>query len=400
MGGGWRDASVMLENHWYAADDLAGRLGLGAEVRDSLYQTFERWDGKGVPEGVKGERILLAARLVNIADVMEVFHRSGGVDAAVAVGCQRRGTQFDPALVGLVEHDADAIFDGVGEAGSWDAMLAAAPAHDEVLSGERFAAALEAFADYTDVKSAFTLGHSRNVAELAGEAARTWGLLDHEADQVRRAGLVHDLGRLGVSNTIWDKRGPLTPAEVERVRLHPYLGRMLAACAALAPLGEIAIQHHERIDGSGYPRGLRGDALTTAGRVLAAADAYVGKTEPRPHRPALAPGEVAAALRAEVRGGRLDSGAVESVLRSAGHRVRRRREWPAGLTTREVEVLQLLARGLSNKEIAERLVISPKTASNHIEHIYIKIGVSNRARASVFALKHGLMIDTNVVETA
>jgi DNA-binding NarL/FixJ family response regulator len=133
--------------------------------------------------------------------------------------------------------------------------------------------------------------------------------------------------------------------------------------------------------------------LTPAGRVLAAADAYVGKTEPRPHRPPLGADEAATALRAEVRAGRLDGGAVDAVLRSAGHRVRRRREWPANLTSREVEVLRLLARGLSNKEIAERLVISRKTASNHIEHIYAKLGVSNRARASVFALKHGLMAD-------
>jgi HD-GYP domain-containing protein (c-di-GMP phosphodiesterase class II) len=227
-----------------------------------------------------------------------------------------------------------------------------------------------------------------------------FGLDAVEGEQVRRAGLVHDLGRLGVSNAIWDKRGALTPAEEERVRLHPYLsGRMLAGCAGLVPLAEIALQHHERIDGSGYPRGLGGDALTPAGRVLAAADAYVGKTEPRPHRKSLSRDEVAAALRAEVRDGRLDSGAVEAVLRSAGHRVKRRLEWPAGLTAREVEVLRLLARGLSNKEIAEELVISRKTASNHIEHIYMKIGVSNRARASVFALKHGLMSDTAPAET-
>jgi DNA-binding CsgD family transcriptional regulator len=351
--------------------------------------------------GFAENRAIWAYSFLNIADVLEVFHRSDGVASAVVVARQRRGSQFDPALVELVERNADAIFEGLDEASTWDAIIAAAPAGDEVLTDERFSKALEAFADYVDVKSPFTLGHSRKVAELAGEAARVFGLAEDEGEQVRRAGLVHDLGRLGVSNSIWDKPGRLTPAEQERVRLHPYLsGRMLAACPALAPLGEIAIQHHERIDGSGYPRGLRGDALTPSGRVLAAADAYVGKTEARPHRPAASAGEVALALRSEVRAGRLDSGAVESVLRSAGHAVRRRREWPAGLTTREVEVLRLLARGCSNKEIAQRLVISRKTASNHIEHIYAKIGVSNRARASLFAQKHGLMSDTGVVEGA
>jgi DNA-binding CsgD family transcriptional regulator len=202
---------------------------------------------------------------------------------------------------------------------------------------------------------------------------------------------VHDLGRLGVSNAIWDKRGALTPAELERVRLHPYLTeRMLASSEALAPLGAIAVQHHERLDGSGYPRGLSGAAITPAGRILAAADAYHAMTEARPHRDALAPGEAAAELRSGVRRALFDGDAVEAVLGAAGHPARRRREWPGGLTRREVEVLQLLVRGLSNKEIAERLVISRKTASSHVEHIYAKLGVSNRAQASLVAVKHGV----------
>jgi HD-GYP domain-containing protein (c-di-GMP phosphodiesterase class II)/DNA-binding CsgD family transcriptional regulator len=400
LGGGWREASIMIENHWYAADDLAGRLGLGTDLRDSLYQTFERWDGKGVPEGTKGEQILMTARLVGTADVLEVFHRSDGVEAAVAMARDRCGTQFDPALVEVVEQNAVAIFEDLDEAGTWDAVIAVPSARDRVLTGAQFDEALEAIADFTDVKSPYTLGHSRNVAELAGDAALGFGLTVEDAEQVRRAGLVHDLGRLGVSNSVWDKTAPLTPAEQERVRLHPYLGgRMLAASASLAPLGEIALQHHERLDGSGYPRGLRGDSLTPAGRVLAAADAYAGKTEPRPHRPALEPDEAAAVLRADAGAGRLDGGAVEAVLHSAGHPVRRRQDWPAGLTAREVEVLRLLARGLSNKQIAAELVISHKTASSHVEHIYTKIGVSNRARASVFALKHGLMSGPTSLET-
>ena len=208
---------------------------------------------------------------------------------------------------------------------------------------------------------------------------------------MRRAGLVHDLGRLGVSNAIWDKPGGLTPTERERVRLHPYLTeRMLASSGALAPLGAIAVQHHERLDGSGYPRGLSGDALTPSGRVLAAADAYRAMTEPRPHRAALTPAEAAAELRSGVRQALFDGDAADAVLRAAGHASKRRREWPAGLTSREVEVLKLLVRGLSNKEIAEQLVISRRTAGSHVEHIYTKIGVSNRARASLFAMKHGL----------
>jgi HD-GYP domain-containing protein (c-di-GMP phosphodiesterase class II) len=230
------------------------------------------------------------------------------------------------------------------------------------------------------------------VADLAGDAARTLGLPAADATAVRRAGLLHDLGRLGVSNTIWDKGDALTMAEAERVRLHPYLTeRALASSPGLAPLGELAIQHHERLDGSGYPRGLKGEALTPAGRVLAAADMYRAKVEPRPHRPAASAAEGATILRDEVRAGRLDGDAVDAVLRAAGHRVRRRRDSVAGLTPREVEVLRLVALGLSNKQIAHALGISRKTAGNHVEHIYAKTGVSNRAMASLFAARHGLV---------
>jgi DNA-binding CsgD family transcriptional regulator len=203
---------------------------------------------------------------------------------------------------------------------------------------------------------------------------------------------VHDLGRLGVSNAIWDKKGPLGVGEWERVRLHPHLTeRMLHQSVALAPLGAIAAQHRERLDGSGYPRGLSGATISQSARILGAADAYQAMREPRPHRAALSPEDAAAELRSEVKSGRLDAAACEAVLGAAGHRVLRRRGGPAGLTAREVDVLRLAARGLSNKEIALRLVISPKTVANHIEHIYAKIDASTRAAASLFAMQHGLL---------
>jgi DNA-binding CsgD family transcriptional regulator len=217
-------------------------------------------------------------------------------------------------------------------------------------------------------------------------------LPESEATTLWRAALVHDLGRLGVSNAIWDKQGPLTNAEWERVRLHPYLSeRMLARPTALARLGTIAGLHHERMDGSGYPRGLSGSALGPAARLLAAADVYHAMTEPRPHRPPRPPAVATSELRAEAKAGRLDGEAVNAVLEAAGHRVRRRREWPVGLTPREVEVLALVARGSSNKEIARRLSISAKTVGNHVEHIYRKIGVTSRAGAALFATRHGLL---------
>ena len=392
VGGGRRAAREMIENHWLATNDLAGRLGLGAQVREGLYQTFERWDGKGVPAEAKGSEILVPARLVSLADVVEVYHRTGGVEAAVAVARERSGTQFDPALVEVFSSEAPALFRDIDAVTTWPAVIEAEPALGIVLSDEELGSALEAIADFTDLKSPWTIGHSRGVADLAGAATTMSGFWGGAESLVRRAVLVLDLGRLGVSNAIWDKRGTLTAAELERVRLHPYLTeRMLASSGALASVGAIAVQHHERLDGSGYPRGLSGDAIAPVGRILAAADAYHAMTETRPHRGARTAEQAATELRAGVRRALFDGDAVDAVLRAAGHPVRRRREGPAGLTNREIEVLRLLVRGLSNKEIAERLVISRKTAGSHVEHIYSKIGVSNRARASLFAMKHGLM---------
>ena len=284
------------------------------------------------------------------------------------------------------------LFADLDHAATWSAIIDDEPTLEPPLGPDRLDAALAAIGDFIDVKSPYTLGHTRAVTELTVGAAAELAWPADEVTHVRRAALLHDLGRLGVSNAVWDKSGALTAAEAERVRLHPYLtDRMLAGSPALAALGATAAQHHERLDGSGYPRGLRGDAITPAGRLLAAADAYVTKTEPRPHRPALSPAEAASHLRDEVRAGRQDAHSVDALLTAAGHRVGRRREWPAGLTTREVEVLRLLARGLSNRQIAGRLVISHKTVDNHVEHIYTKIGVSNRARASLFAVRQGLV---------
>jgi HD-GYP domain-containing protein (c-di-GMP phosphodiesterase class II) len=166
---------------------------------------------------------------------------------------------------------------------------------------------------------------------------------------------------------------------------------MLSQSDVLAPIAAVAVQHRERLDGSGYPRRLRGAALGRAGRVLGAADAYQAMREPRPHRAARTPADAAAQLRAEVKAGRLDGDAAEAVLGAAGHRVARRPAGAAGMTPREVEVLRLLARGLSNKEIAARLTISPKTVARHAEHIYLKLDVPTRAAAGLFAMQHGLL---------
>jgi HD-GYP domain-containing protein (c-di-GMP phosphodiesterase class II) len=289
---------------------------------------------------------------------------------------------------------------GLDAVAAWEGVIGAEPALAVVLSGQRFDEALGAVADFVDLKSPYTLGHARGVAELAGGAAELLGLSSAEARALRRAALVQGFGRLGVSNSIWDKPGPLGAGEWERVRMHPYLTeRMLSQSAALAPLGVIAAQHRERLDGSGYPRGLSGGAISRPGRILGVADAYQSMREPRPYRPARTAAEAAAELRVEVRAGRLDGDAADAVLAVAGHRVPRRRQGPAGLTAREVEVLRLLARGLSNRQIGQRLVITPKTAGNHVERIYAKIDASNRAAAGLFAVQHGLLPEEEFAAT-
>ena len=389
---GRRELGGMRVGHCSVAGELAVRLGLGEEVRDALQQVFERWDGNGDPGAVGGPEIGMPARLVQFADVVEVFHRTGGVDAALGVARARRGTQFDPGVVDLFcEHHSD-VLAPLDDPESWDPLLFTHPRLGRSLADEDVTAAFEAIADFTDLKSPYTLGHSRAVADLAADAATVLGLPAEQVTAIRAAGLLHDLGRLGISNGIWDKVSPLTASERERIRLAPYLtDRMLSASTSLASLAGIASAHQERLDGSGYPRRLKGDSLAPAARVLAAADVYQAMLEPRPHRPARPAGEAADELRAEARAGRLDGEAVASVLRAAGHPTRKRPERPAGLTPREVEVLALIARGLQSKEIAQRLVITLKTVDHHIGHIYMKIGASNRVTAALFATEHGLL---------
>jgi HD-GYP domain-containing protein (c-di-GMP phosphodiesterase class II) len=390
-----RGAIEAMENtHCLVAGLFAMRLGLGDPVRDALQHVFERWDGKGTPAGLAGEQIALPARIAVIADIVEAFRRLGGLEAAVDVAQRRAGGQFDPALAAHLCANADALLGDLDEATGWDAAIAAEPALARRMSGVELDAALAAIADFADLKSPYTTGHSRGVAERAATAALRAGLEERAAAELRRAGLLHDVGRVGVSNAVWDKRGPLSETEMERVRMHPYLTqRTFSRAPRLARLAEVAAAHHERLDGSGYPRGLSGGALSPEARILAAADAYQAMSEPRPHRPARSTDDAARELRRDVADGRLDADAVDAVLGAAGHRVRRRREGPAGLTQREIEVLVLVARGLSNKQIGERLVVSPRTVGHHVAHIYRKIGCSTRAAASLFAMQHGLLPD-------
>jgi HD-GYP domain-containing protein (c-di-GMP phosphodiesterase class II) len=208
---------------------------------------------------------------------------------------------------------------------------------------------------------------------------------------IRRAAFIHDIGRVAVPARVWGQPGPLTPDDWEKVRLHPYqTERILHRSPFLAVLAEIAGAHHERCDGSGYHRGIAAPGLPAPARFLAAADAYQTKIEPRPHREPLSPEQAAEMLASLVHVGRLDVVAVRAVV-EAGGQPTPQMEGPSGLTAREIDVIRLLARGLQTKQMARELGISIKTADNHIQNVYSKIGVSTRAAAAVFAMQHGLV---------
>ena len=391
-GAGFKQMETFLATHSTLGAQFAERVGFDALVSTAIGQAYEQWDGNGQPRHLRGNQICLPARLVQFAGPAETFARRHGLHAAVAMGHRWRGSRFSPEVVDAFGAHAREILDGIDHAGSWAALLAAEPGLARRVPATGLDDVLVAIADMVDMKSPYLAGHSRGVANLAAEAGRVSGLAGEEVSALRRAGLLHDLGRLGVSSGIWDKPGPLTETELERVRLHPYLtDRVLARIPALRRIREIAARHHERLDGSGYPHGLTAALLTPPDNLLAAADVYHALTEPRPHRPPFDAGHAAGELRDQVRRGLLDGEAANAVLRAAGHRAPARRDWPGGLTGREVEVLRMLARGHPNKQIAQRLAVSPKTVSNHVEHIYAKLGVSSRAAATLFATQHGLM---------
>ena len=394
LAAGSHERDQTISAHCEVAERLACRLGMRDEVALGVTQVYERWDGRGSPGRLRGERIRRSARVVTLAQDVELFHRIDGVEAAIRVTRQRSGTLYDPVVVERFCQDAPRLL-SVLDADAWDAVLKAEPGGRPTLTLAGFEQATRAIADFVDLKSAFTAGHSSGVASLAAAAAVRLGFDESEVTVLRQSAYVHDLGRVGISASIWEKQGPLSGADWERVRLHPYYTeRVLGRPHALAHLSTIAGQHHERLDGSGYFRGIPSTMLSPATRVLAAADVYHAMIERRPHRPAHTPESSATYVQAEARAGRLDADAVDAVLTAAGHRVPAvRREWPSGLSDREVEVLQLVAQGLTNREMAKHLSISKKTVGHHIQHIYNKVGVSTRAAATLFALQHDLLAD-------
>lgn len=388
--------AALAENaagHCEVAQVMADRLRLGPGVREALGCIFERWDGAGAPHHLKHDDLPVAVRIGHLAWDLETFYAVGGLEACVATARKRAGGAFDPEIVNCFCENAQTVLEVLDAPSPWDAALAAEPQPARMVSDAGLETAAGILADFTDLKSTYTREHSRRVADLAARAALQSGLGPQPVTEVRRAGLVHDLGRVTVSAGVWNKRGPLSDAENEKVRLHAYYTeRVLGRTEALGSVGRLAGLHHERLDGSGYHRGMSASGQSQAARLLAVADAFQAMCEPRPHRPARSTEAAAEELQRESDAGRLDTDAVRAVLIAAGERPRpSRREWPRGLSEREAQVLALVAGGLSMKEIGKQLCVSPKTVDSHIQHIYDKLDVKTRAGATVFAMEHGLI---------
>ncbi|MGH2445774.1 MAG: HD domain-containing phosphohydrolase, partial [Candidatus Limnocylindria bacterium] len=371
----------------------AVRLGLGEGVATGLLDVVEAWNGKAGARGLRGDEISVAARVTGVASTAALF-AGAGKETIVEALQRRAGGLLDPEMCGRFVEHCDEIMGALANRDPRDAVLDAEPAPVRMIAEDELAAVAAAIGDIADLKSPYFLGHSAGVAALAVAAGDRIGLDSAACVRLEIAALLHDLGRVGVSNAIWERPGPLSHADWEQVRLHPYHSeRILARAESLQPLAAIVGMHHERLDGSGYHRGTQGREIPADARLLAAADAFDAMTHDRPHRAAAPPEVAAKRLAEEVAGGRLDADAVSAVVAAAGMEPPRRTrgERPAGLTDREIEVLRLVARGRSNREIADALILSRRTAEHHVQHIYDKIGVSSRAAAALFAMEHALL---------
>jgi HD-GYP domain-containing protein (c-di-GMP phosphodiesterase class II) len=385
-------ARESLETMCEVAQRFAAWLGLRPSIQEALEYVFARWDGLGIPP-VAGEQIPMSIRLLHVAKDASLFLSAAGPERACAVLEERSGAAYDPRLAELAVANLDAMLGELDESRMWEYALAIEPSPPVWLHGDAIEKGFATIAAITGLKTPWLREHCTAVAELAEAAAWRANLNEDDVTLIRRAALAHDLGRVGVPNSIWEKPAGLAFGEWERVRLHAHFTeRAFAQSTALAPVGRVAGAHHERLDGSGYHRAVRAPELDQAARILAAADCYVAMHEARPHRPALDAAAAEAELQRDASEGKLDPDAVAAVLAAAGHRVSKRsRDLPAGLTPRELEVLLALVQGDSNQAIGDSLGISVKTVGHHVQHIYEKAGVRSRAAATLWAFEQELV---------
>jgi HD-GYP domain-containing protein (c-di-GMP phosphodiesterase class II) len=283
--------------------DIASMLGFTEATRQAIRTLDEHWDGHGMPEGLAGTAIPLLGRIVGLAQSVEVFAGTFGVDAAIAVAIERRGKWFDPALVdGLKSFAEDDHFWAQVLGRSPERLLGGLEPEDQILIAdeERLDDIARAFARVIDAKSPYTYLHSERVAELAVTIGRRLHFGELQLRDLRRAGLLHDIGKLGVSTLILDKPDRLTERERAEIRVHPaYTQRILERVTAFSGIVEIASAHHERLDGKGYHLGLPAERLSPMSRALAVADGYEALTADRPYRRGMPRNEALAILRGQ-----------------------------------------------------------------------------------------------------
>jgi HD-GYP domain-containing protein (c-di-GMP phosphodiesterase class II) len=294
--------------------EIARLLGFGPGTADAIRTLDEHWDGGGQPEGMRGAQIPLGGRILCLAQTAEIFHASHGVEGALRVARKRSGSWFDPELVAALHAIArDRAF--------WEGELEPVePGEVRMAAGEDVLDRIaDAFAGVVDAKSPWTYRHSDRTCVFAMSMAVLLGCDEAALAQMRRAALLHDIGKLAISNRILDKPARLTDAEFARVRQHPLFTKsILERTPGFAPIAPLAAAHHERLDGAGYPHGLTAGELTLPMRILAVADVYEALTSERPYRPAMSSAEAIAEMRPEVPR-RLDGrvfDALEAVLDS------------------------------------------------------------------------------------
>jgi len=385
-----QEAPLLTAAHCEVAQRLADRLGATGPVIDALGAVFEQWDGDGFPYGLAGGRLPPAQRLVTVAGDLEVMLRQVGPAAARRHLLRTAGRRHDPHLAELAVDLLPDLVAELDDVDVWDLLPGTGAAHGFRQRHVPTSAALLALADFSDLKLPWNTGMSRRAAQLSATvAAEVAG--DDAVEPARAGALVHGIGRAAVSNALWELPRPLHRAEREQVRLVPYhTERCLDRAGGLAALCRAAPLAFERLDGSGSYRGLAGALLDPVARVVQASVAYAAMTTARPWRPALGPDEAAAQLAADARAGRYDPRVVRALGRAAGLVIAAPGA-ASGLTAREEEVLRYLAAGHTNRTIAERLFISPKTVSRHLEAVYRKLDVRTRAGATLAAVERGLV---------
>ncbi len=284
-------ASELVATRCTQGGSIVRSLGFGNGVINAVESIEEHWDGHGQPRGLDGEGIPILGRILCLAQSVEVFAMVDGPRAALAMTEARSGKWFDPTLVKIAADLLPALerWCALGEAELGDAVRAAEPGDASLLAGPDALDRISlAFAGVVDAKSPYTAAHSYRVTEVAMAIARRLGFDDESLRKLKRASLLHDIGKLSLPNSILDKPGPLSPAEWEAVKLHPYYTlRVLLHVRGFKQVAHLAASHHERLDGGGYFRGLSGAQFPLIAQVLATADQYDALSTSRPYRPAL-----------------------------------------------------------------------------------------------------------------